>query len=112
MSESNRIQKYNFFGWTIEHLLNLKKQTQNAIAEIESKAMQEYKWQFRDGQRVYAKYKNGGLIFGTIVRVNYRTIRVKFDNGQSVLLPPKSLYMLDNSVFQFQNVLPFKQRSC
>jgi hypothetical protein len=110
LSSSKEKTIYNFDSWSADQLLNLKEQTQQALNKIHALNLLKYKCQFNDGERVYAKYKDGSFVFGNIVRVSRKNIRVKFDTGVNILLPPNAIYKIDNSVFKFENVVPFKQK--
>lgn len=110
MSSDKEKTIYNFEGWSEDQLLNLKEQTAQALKKLYQIKLLKYKWQFNDGDRVYAKHKDGYFIFGNIVRVSKKNIRVKFDTGLNILLRPDVIRKMDNSIFKFENVIPFKQK--
>ncbi len=101
---------YDFRNWTNDELTNLKKQVGVALKIQERLSASKLIVSYSIGERVFLSYSSKGKVFGTIVKINSYSIRVRFDHGKAETWPPRFLFKVGINDEVSENVIPFRQR--
>ena len=106
----NRESRWKFDNWTRDDLADLIHHAKKALWDKEQTEIFKHRQSWTEGDRVWAKTKAGKIHYGTIFRINVRSIVVQFDDGYREKLHPFQVSWFSRPQ-ENSNVVSFSQKS-